>query len=63
MKDGSAQGENAFTDVPEGAYYAGAVSWASENNITAGTGEGTFSPDAPCTRAQIVTFLYRAMTE
>ncbi|MBQ4248622.1 MAG: S-layer homology domain-containing protein [Clostridia bacterium] len=63
MKDGSAQGESAFTDVPEGAYYAGAVSWASENNITAGTGEGTFSPDAPCTRAQIVTFLYRAMTE
>lgn len=49
-----------FTDVPDGAYYADAVRWAVENGITTGTGENTFSPDAPCTRAQMVTFLWRA---
>ena len=49
-----------FSDVPAGSYYAGAVAWAVENGITNGTGNGRFSPDAPCTRAQIVTFLYRA---
>lgn len=49
-----------FTDVPDGAYYADAVRWAVENGITSGTGENTFSPDAPCTRAQMVTFLWRA---
>ena len=49
-----------FTDVDENAYYAGPVEWAVENNIPAGTGDNTFSPDAVCTRAQAVTFLWRA---
>ena len=49
-----------FTDVPADAYYAKAVAWAVENGITGGTGDGKFSPDATCTRAQAVTFLYRA---
>ena len=57
----SAEGTpSRFTDVPDGAYYADAVRWAVENGITSGTGENTFSPDAPCTRAQMVTFLWRA---
>ena len=51
---------NPFTDVPASAYYYDAVLWAVENGITAGTSATTFSPDASCTRAQIVTFLYRA---
>ena len=54
-------GSNPFTDVPAGEYYADAVLWAVANAITNGTGANTFSPDAPCTRAQIVTFLYRDM--
>jgi len=49
-----------FTDVPAGAYYEEAVRWAVLNGVTAGTGDTTFSPDAPCTRAQMVTFLWRA---
>ena len=49
----------SFTDVPSNAYYADAVLWAVERGITVGTGGTTFSPDAPCTRAQIMTFLYR----
>ena len=49
-----------FTDAAEGAYYYDAVLWAAEQGITDGTGNGKFSPDAPCTRAQIVTFLWRA---
>ena len=49
-----------FADVPSESYYAKAVAWAVEQGITTGTGEGKFSPDAPCTRGQIVTFLYRA---
>ena len=49
-----------FTDVPADAYYAKAVAWAVENGITKGTSDTTFSPDASCTRAQIVTFLWRA---
>lgn len=49
-----------FTDVPADAYYAKAVAWAVENGITGGTGDGKFSPDATCTRAQAVAFLYRA---
>ena len=49
-----------FTDVPAGSYYYSAVLWAIENGITNGTSDTTFSPDADCTRAQIVTFLYRA---
>lgn len=51
--------ENDFIDVPNGAYFAKAVNWAVENNITAGTGKTTFSPNAVCTRAQAVTFLWR----
>lgn len=53
-------GENPFTDVADGAYYYDAVLWAVGTGVTAGTGDTTFSPDAPCTRAQIVTFLWRA---
>ena len=49
-----------FTDVPVGSYYYDAVLWAVENGIAKGTSETTFGPDASCTRAQIVTFLYRA---
>lgn len=49
-----------FSDVPADSYYAKAVAWAVENGITGGTGDGKFSPDAACTRAQAVTFLYRA---
>ena len=49
-----------FTDVPVGSYYYDAVLWAVENGITKGTSDTTFSPNAICTRAQSVTFLYRA---
>ena len=49
----------SFADVPASAYYAKAVAWAIENGITTGTGDGKFSPDATCTRAQAVTFLFR----
>ena len=51
----------SFADVPPDSYYAKAVAWAVENGITLGTGDGTFSPNATCTRAQSVTFLYRAL--
>ena len=50
----------SFSDVPAGSYYAKAVAWAVENGITTGTGGGKFSPDATCTRAQSVAFLFRA---
>ena len=49
-----------FTDVKAGSYYYDAVLWAVEKGITKGTSDTMFSPDATCTRAQIVTFLYRA---
>lgn len=49
-----------FTDVPAGSYFEKAVLWTVENGITKGTSDTTFSPDASCTRAQIVTFLWRA---
>ena len=52
--------ENPFTDVPSGAYYEDAVIWAVKKDITSGTIATTFSPDGICTRAQIVTFLWRA---
>ena len=52
-----------FTDVPADAWYRAAVCWAAQQGITAGTGRTAFSPDAPCTRAQIVTFLYRDMQD
>ena len=51
----------SFADVPADSYYAKAVALAVENGITLGTGDGTFSPNATCTRAQSVTFLYRAL--
>ena len=54
------QNAGSFADVTAGSYYAKAVAWAIENGITGGTGDGMFSPDAVCTRAQAVTFLYRA---
>ena len=49
-----------FSDVSADAYYCDAVLWAVEQGITGGTGDGKFSPDAPCTRAQMATFLWRA---
>ena len=52
-------GRTAFTDVPENAYYAPAVKWAADNGVTEGIGGGLFGPNNDCTRAQIVTFLYR----
>ena len=52
--------QNPFVDVKEGAYYYDAVLWAVEQKITSGTSATTFSPDASCTRAQMVTFLWRA---
>ena len=54
------KGTVSFTDVSAGSYYAKAVAWAVENGITGGTGNGLFSPDAACTRAQSAAFLYRA---
>ena len=51
---------SGFSDVPADSYYAKAVAWAVENGIAGGTGDGKFSPNAICTRAQAVTFLYRA---
>ena len=55
---------SAFADVPAdvlpGSYCYDAVSWAIENSITNGLADGTFSPGSGCTRAQIVTFLFRA---
>ena len=55
-----AAGNSEFNDVSGDAYYAKAVAWADENNITSGTGNGKFSPDINCRRAEIVTLLYRA---
>ena len=61
--DGSPEvsGTNPFTDVVAGTYYADTVQWAVNEGITAGTSATTFSPDADCTRAQIITFLWRYM--
>mgnify|MGYP004593786413 CR=1 FL=1 len=56
----TATGKTAFSDVPADSYFADAVAWAQANGVTTGTSETTFSPDNDCTRAQIVTFLYRA---
>ena len=55
----SSDGVHPFTDVPAGSYYEKAIAWAFAEGITRGTSGTTFSPDAPCTRAQIITFLYR----
>ena len=54
-------GNAPFTDVAPDAYYAAAVTWAEKNGITGGIGHGLFGSNNTCTRAQIVTFLYRAM--
>ena len=55
----NAAGSSRFVDVPNDAFYAGSVNWAVANGVTKGTSETTFSPNASCTRAEIVTFLYR----
>lgn len=55
--------ENPFSDITDQAYYTDAVLWALENGITNGTSHTTFSPESSCTRAQIVTFLYRYFAE
>ncbi len=52
--------ESAFTDVSQGDYFYDAVLWAVENGVTAGVGNNKFGPSNPCTRAQIVTFLWKA---
>ena len=59
----AAGGGSSFTDVASDTYYADAVAWAVKEHITNGTSATTFSPDADCIRAQIVTFLYRFMGE
>ena len=59
-QNAKATGKTAFSDVPADSYFADAVAWAQANGVTTGTSESTFSPDSDCTRAQIVTFLYRA---
>ena len=67
MPDGKAsvevvfqKGSGDFADVPENSYYSSAVQWAAVNGITAGVGDNLFQPAQDCTRAQIVTFLWRA---
>ena len=57
---GTAGSGASFSDVASGAFYADAVNWAVASNVTNGTSDTMFSPDASCTRAQIVMFLYRA---
>ena len=57
---GTASGSANFTDVASDAFYADAVNWAVASDVTNGTSNTTFSPNADCTRAEIVTFLYRA---
>ena len=56
----SSGNDSSFTDVPATAYYADAVKWAVENGVTSGTSATTFSPQNVCSRAQLVTFLWRA---
>ena len=63
MGQPTAGGTANFTDVPADSYYASAVAWAVENGITDGVGDGRFDPAATCTRAQIATFLRRAVAE
>ena len=52
--------ENPFSDVPADTWYTDAVLWAADQGIAQGVGGGKFAPDSACTRAQIVTFLFRA---
>ena len=54
-------GNSAFTDVAADAYYAAAVKWAEKNDVTGGIGGGLFGSNNNCTRAQIVTFIYRSV--
>lgn len=56
----AAVGGSSFVDVPSNAYYVEAVQWAAEKGVTGGVGGGRFDPGAPCTRAQIMAFLYRS---
>ena len=63
QKSPAAGTANPFTDVKASAYYADAVLWAVKEDVTKGTTNTTFSPDANCTRAQIVTFIWRALAE
>ena len=61
QKSPAAGTANPFTDVAADAYCADAVRWAVANGVTDGTSATTFSPNSDCTRAQIVTFLYRCL--
>ena len=61
MDKPASQAAVAFTDVQPGQFYTEAVAWAVEKGVTNGMGDGTFGVDAACNRAQVVTFLYRAM--
>ena len=54
---------NPFSDVSESSVYAPAILWAAENGVTVGTGNGTFVPNGACTRAHVVTFLYRDLAK
>ncbi len=63
MQEPAPKGGRSFPDVPAGQYYAKAVMWAVENGITNGMGNGLFAPNDNCTRAQIVTFLYRTVVK
>ena len=60
FKRNAAEADALFSDVSDSAYYYEAVKWAREKGITGGIGNGLFGPNQPCTRAQIVTFLWRA---
>ena len=62
-KSPAVSGSHAFNDVKADAYYNNAVIWAAAEGITKGTSDTTFSPDADCTRGQMVTFLYRYLAE
>ncbi|MDO4750105.1 MAG: S-layer homology domain-containing protein, partial [Eubacteriales bacterium] len=62
-KTPSVSGSHDFTDVKADAYYNDAVIWAADQKITNGTSDTTFSPDADCTRGQMVTFLYRYLAK
>ena len=61
MNKPAPSGSQSFPDVPAGQYYSEAVAWAVEKDVTNGMGNGRFAPNDNCTRAQIVTFLYRAV--
>lgn len=62
LGEGDGSGQNPFRDVKDTDYFHDAVLWAAENEITTGTSANTFSPGATCTRAQVVTFLWRTDT-